>query len=314
MTKKRLGIPLLIASALLLTAVVVYADMKMVNPVMAWDFAAKPVPLFTHALQPMPIHCDTWIPFWYEFSWDGDVYPTPKDQTAYYPLTEDQLELYPQEACEDGGTSPWASVFEYAVYHQDVGTLGYGFKDTRNWEMVYCDRDTDDDFDKTDLSMTPPFSRTVIIDDPGSMAQGFEVLAQNVVTDTECGGNCATELITTLFVNLDTNCDQVIDATDGALIYDAYTNGGVCFYAEGQVPCPGDPIWKGNVQARITRLGGEVTINFHQDQELTPVEISSFSARWYEDRSPLLILGAVAAVLGGAALGALVWRTRPAQR
>ena len=255
MLKKRLGIPLLIAIGLLLTAVVVYADMKMVNPVDAWDFEANPVPHFTHALQPMPIDCVTWIPFWYEFSWDNDVYPTPKDQTAYYPLTADQLELYPQLACTDTvpyGTTQWASVFEYAVYHQDNPPgSGYGFKWTRNWEMVYCDRDEDGDFDSKDLSFFPPSYRRTIVDDPGDIKDGFEVLAQNVITDTECVGNCATELITTLFVNLDTDCDGDITETDPitGTIYHAYLNGGVCFFAEALVPCPGDPRWKGNVQA-----------------------------------------------------------------
>ena len=55
MTRKRLGIPLLIAIGMLLTAVVVYADMKMVNPVDAWDFEANPVPHFTHSLQPLSL-------------------------------------------------------------------------------------------------------------------------------------------------------------------------------------------------------------------------------------------------------------------
>jgi len=330
MLKKRLGIPLLIAIGMLLTAVVVYADMKMVNAVNAWDFEANPNPGFTHALQPMAIDCVTWIPFWYEFSWDNDVYPTPKDQTAYYPAAVDRLELYPQDACPSvpystttgyGDTTPWASTFEYAVYHQDNPPgSGYGFMTTANWELVYCDRDDDGDFDSADLSHTPPRYRNTIIDDPGDIDDGFAVLAQNVITDTECVGNCFTELITTLFVNLDTDCDgDITDEFTGTepisgTIYHAYLNGGLCFFAEALVPCTNDPLWDGNVQARITRLGGEVTINFHQDLEATPVEISSFTARWYEDRSRLLILGAVAAVLGGAAVGALVWRTRPAQR
>ena len=326
MTKKRLGIPLLIAIGMLLTAVVVYADMKMINAVDAWDFEANPVPHFTHSLQPMAIDCVTWIPFWYEFSWDNDVYPTPKDQTAYYPAAVDRLELYPQDACPSvpystttgyGDTTPWASTFEYAVYHQDNPPgSGYGFMTTANWELVYCDRDDDGDFDSIDLSTTPPRYRKTIIDDPGDMDDGFAVLAQNVITDTECVGNCLTELITTLFVNLDTDCDGDItdEPQEEGDIYHAYLNGGVCFFAEALVPCPTDPLWDGNVQARVSRLGGEVTINFHQDEEATPVELSSLTARWAESNSQSVILAAAIGLVGIGVLSALVWRLRPARR
>ena len=322
MLNKRLGIPLLVATGLLLTASVIYADMKMNTPVRAWDATAAQ---FTNSLQPMPVDCVTWIPFWYRFNWDNDVFPTDTDLTARYYTTTGTIP-YPTDACPNddydpvtgyGDSTKWASVFEYAVYHDnpEVG-LGYGFITTQNWELVECDRDGDDVWEATgpgnDMVFVPADYRNTIIDDPGSMDAGFAVLAQNVITGAESVGNAESELITTLFVNLDTNCDGTIDEP-----FATYINqqGYVCFYAEALVPCPDDPLWgTGNIQARVSRLGGEVTISFHQVLDTTPVEISSFTARWYEDRSPLLMLGAVAAVLGGAAVGALVWRTRPAQR
>jgi hypothetical protein len=324
MLNKRLGIPLLVAIGLLLTASVIYADMKMNTPVRAWDAIAAS---YTNSLQPMPVDCVTWIPFWYEFNWDNDVYPTDNDLTARYYTTTYETEPYPIDACPSvpydpatgyGDSTKWASVFEYAVYHEDVpdefGISGLGFITTTNWELVECDRDGDGEWEATgpgnDMVWLPADDRNIIIDDPGSMDLGFAVLASNVITGAESVGNAESELITTLFVNLDTNCDGTIDQP-----FLDYINqqGAVCFYAEALVPCPDDPRWKGNVQARVSRLGGEVTINFHQEL-VTPVELSSFTARWYEDRSPLLLAGAVAAILGGAAVGALVWRTRPAQR
>jgi hypothetical protein len=330
MTKKRLGIPLLVAIGLLLTAGVVYADMKMNTPVRAWDAIAAS---YTNALQPMPVDCVTWIPFWYEFNWDNDVYPTKYDLVAEYyvttgtePYTSTAKIPYPTDACPNdpydpetgyGDTTQWASVFEYAVYHDNPEEgVGYGFKWTRNWELVECDRDGDNEWEATgpgnDMIFLPANYRNTIINDPGSMDEGFAVLAQNVITGAESVGNAESELITTLFVNLDTNCDGTIDEPFATYINE---QGAVCFYAEALVPCPpGDLLWgTGNVQARVSRLGGEVTINFHQEP-VTPVELSSFTARWYEDRSPLLMVGVVTAILGGAALSALVWRLRPVRR
>jgi hypothetical protein len=324
MLKKRLGIPLLVAIGLLLTAGVIYADMKMNNPVRAWDATAAH---YTNSLPPMPIDCVTWIPFWYEFAWDNDIFPTDDDLTAQFYTTTYEMEPYPTDACPNdpydpntgyGDSTKWASIFEYAVYHDNPEAgLGYGFITTRNWELVECDRNGDGQWrplgpvSTNDMYFLPAHSRNTIIDDPGSMDEGFAVLAQNVITGAESVGNAESELITCLFVNLDTNCDGTVDEP-----FATYINqqGSVCFYAEALVPCPDDPLWgTGNIQARVSRLGGEVTINFHQEP-VTPVELSSFTARWYEDRSPVLMLGAVAAVLGAAAVGALVWRTRPAQR
>ena len=314
MLNKRLGIPLLVAIGLVLTAGVVYADMKMNTPVRAWDATAAS---YTNSLQPMPVDCVTWIPFWYKFNWDNDVYPTDGDLTARY-YTDTGTIPYPTDACpnDPGSSTKWASIFEYAVYHDNPEAgLGYGFITTEDWELVECDRDGDDVWEATgpgnDMVFVPADYRNTIIDDPGSMDEGFAVLAQNVITGAESVGNAESELITTLFVNLDTNCDGTIDEP-----FATYINqqGAVCFYAEALVPCPNDPLWgTGNIQARVSRLGGQVTINFHQEP-VTPVELSSFTARWYEDRSPLLMVGVVTAILGGAAVGALVWRTRPAQQ
>jgi hypothetical protein len=151
------------------------------------------------------------------------------------------------------------------------------------------------------------------------------VITENVLTPCATG-TCTNELVTTLYVNLDTDCDgDLTDETAPGLapnyvsIADALASGGVCFYAEGKSPCPPWQIWNGQPQARITGIGGTPgaktkTVSYFLDPPYTPVELSSFTARWYEDPSRPLILGAVVALVGGAVVGALVWRTRPAQR
>jgi hypothetical protein len=83
-------------------------------------------------------------------------------------------------------------------------------------------------------------------------------------------GNCLTEIQTTFFINLDLNCDGVPDVP----IPDA----GLCFYAEAEKPSvyPEDTIWKGNIQARISTVGGDKTVNFNQQP--TALELLSFTA------------------------------------
>jgi hypothetical protein len=318
MSKKGIIIPLLMATGMLLTASVIYADMAMTNWVDAWDVK---IDQYSHSLQDMPVDCVTWIPFWHEFAFDNDVYPTRKDLDAYWLSDTNTLVPYPTDACPDdanqpdgtGEKTPWASLFEYAIYHDNPEAYyGIGFKWSRNWEAVRCDRDGDGDFDADDMTYIPPYSRTTIIDDPGDMDSGFAVLAQNVITSWKCGGNCDTELITTLFVNFDTDCDGTIDEPFAS----EWISSGMCFFAEALVPCPpGDLLWgTGNIQARITRVGGEKTINFHQDETITPVMLASFTASWIASNTPPAIMwGAVALVLI-AAIGALTWRVRRALR
>jgi len=204
-------------------------------------------------------------------------------------------------------------VFEYAIYHDNPEAgLGYGFKSSRNWELVWCDRDDDGDFDADDLGFSPPSHRRQLVDDPGDWDSGFVVLAQNVITSTECGGKCESELITTLFVNLDTDCDG--DIEDEGDIFQAYTNGGVCFYAEAQAPGRGLPMWKGNPQARITAGGGQKNVNFSVLPAATAITLGSFTARWAEASSQPVISWVAIALFGGAALGVVIWRLRPARR
>ena len=74
---------------------------------------------------------------------------------------------------------------------------------------------------------------------------------------TPCStGNCQDEIVTTLEVNLDTDCDGVIDSNFPPF---------VCFYAEARVPtrADGPPYWGGPLQARISAGGGDKTVNFN---------------------------------------------------
>ena len=132
-------------------------------------------------------------------------------------------------ACGPGTSTDWAGELTMGLGNVDT-TGGWGFQESRNWTLVHCDRNGDGNFNVTDLRLpldeteplydfiewsgvTTDTFRTVVMDDP-----------QTCTT-----GNCATELITTMFINLDSNCD-------GDLSDENIPAGGICFYAEAQPP------------------------------------------------------------------------------
>ncbi|HUW97152.1 MAG TPA: hypothetical protein VMW58_15330 [Anaerolineae bacterium] len=306
MTKKRLGIPLLIAIGLLLTAVVVYADMFTTEVVDAWDIGANP-PQYAHSLVAMVLD-ESWIPFWHKLRFDNDLY----DYTVDFPYL-DQLgnTIYYTDVggCVAPAQTAWEGMMDYAQYHEDNSPAGaHAFMATRNWELVDCDRDFDGDFDGGDLKVTPAYSRTTLAATTGS--DWIYLVEQDREDTGECGGNCLTEIITTLFVTLDHDCDGQIDS-----LYDPITvTAGVCFYAEAQTANSDLPIWKGNPQARITAGGGQKTVNFHVETGTTDITLGSLTATWVEERSQSVILGAAIAVVAAGTLGALIWRLRPVRR
>jgi hypothetical protein len=194
----------------------------------------------------------SWVSFLHELNFDNDVYPTE------YP--EAQL----PEACPGGGATQWAGEMEYGLYHTDDAPLGApGFQESRNWQLVSCDRDGDGDFDNADLSLYPPTSVTPYL------GGDFQVLSQDVVVPCTTG-NCFDEIVTTMFVNLDVDCDGVIN--------DDIPPGGICFYAEARTPLTGTPFWGGPLQARISAGGGDKTVNFAPQEVPTAITLASFTA------------------------------------
>ena len=102
-------------------------------------------------------------------------------------------------------------------------------------------------FNNADLSYAPATSRTTYAT--------LSPIAKDI--PVECTtGNCLYEIVTTLEVNLDTNCDGTIDVGTPDM---------VCFYAEARVPtrADGPPYWGQQLQARISAGGGDKTVNFN---------------------------------------------------
>lgn len=311
---KRLGVlSLVVAGVVLILGVVyggvVYADMFTTEVVDAWDIGSNP-PQYAHSLLILRLD-ESWVPFWHKLRFDTDLY----DYAADFPYTDQYSVTIPYT--QAGGCSvtvpisqtPWEGMMDYAQYHVDNNPLGgHGFQQTRNWELVDCDRDGDGDFDGADLKVTPAYSRTTLA---ATGSPWIVLLDKDRVDAEECGGNCESEIITTLFVTLDADCDGEIDSQFDSTLYPA----GICFYAEAQAPPPLAPTWGGNLQARITAGGGDKTVNFHVTAgDTTGVTLGSFTAWWAEATSQPLILWAAIALFGGAALGVVIWRLRPARR
>ena len=205
---------------LLITTNVARADLKATNNAYAWESSTNQ---FLNSNVRITWN-GSWEPFVHELNFDNDLYTG---------------------VCSPRGTR-WAGTMEFGLYHEDnAPALAQGFQQTRNWSVVYCDRDGDGDFDNTDRRATPPTGYTLYQTlDPG--------LLQDV--ETPCStGNCALEIITTLEINLDQNCDGVRDVP---------VTTPMCFYAEALVPVAGPPYWSGPLQARITSGGGDKTVNF----------------------------------------------------
>lgn len=166
----------------------------------------------------------------------------------------------------------WAGVMELGIPHQDVGNGAIAFVSSASWSLIDCDLDGDDDIDNDDLDVdtrvNPPLFLTPWLGDPVN----FQVL---LVDDPRtCGNNtCAIEKVTTIFLDLDINDNGVLDqcpiGTDPNTVIgtacEIPASGGVCFFAElvPDVYTPGDPVWTGNPQARITAGGGDKTVNFN---------------------------------------------------
>ncbi len=310
MFTKRLGIPLLVAAGLMLAAAgIAQAQLKATAEVDAWDWESNP-PMYSHSLVAL-YRNSAWMPFWHELNFDGFGFDW---QNYPWPVGES----YPG-GCTLPDQTPWEGVMDYALYHEDTAAdnYAYGFQETRFWELAHCDRDYDNDFDNDDKKYRPPYARDTISDTTAGTA--IVLMAQDVVTTGLCGGNCSTEIVTTLFVSLDTDCDGVVDADLRGRGYDDSNPNkvwtGVCFFAEAKAPPPDQPWWQGNPQARITAGGGQKTVNFRV-LEGTPtlIELASFSARRLEADPQRVISWATMGVLGVVLLGVLAWRLRPARR
>ncbi|HUS70907.1 MAG TPA: hypothetical protein VM075_09075 [Anaerolineae bacterium] len=194
---------------------------------------------------------------------------------------------------------------ELGLYNVDNAPDGApGWRESRAWKLVACDRNGDGEFNNADLAVQPmdyvlPYTGgtlTVITKD------------QPVGCTT---GNCKYEIVTTIFINTDSDCDGNQNTDIPA--------GGLCFYAEARTPVIeiGSPLlWRGNIQARISTGGGDKTVNFDVKGARvgTAVTLASFTAKSAAHGSVPVTLWAMAALLGIAALGVLTWRVHNERR
>jgi hypothetical protein len=235
----------------LLIAPAAQAEIKATSVVYAWDrtdlrFKNSNVTIWLD---------NGWVPFIHELGYDNDNY-------------------FSATTCPSPGTD-YAGIMEFGLYHEDNSPPGgYGFQATRNWQLVYCDRDGDGNFDNDDLSAQPPFvappgtTDGFIPYNPEPLDPPLVVIPPEDEERTCSTGNCAFEIVTTMEVNLDDDCNGVIDTTEP-----------ICFYAEAQVPSREMlPLWEQQLQARVSAGGGDKTVNFNL-RGPTAVRLLDFSAR-----------------------------------
>jgi len=171
--------------------------------------------------------------------WDGGWVP------FLHELGFDREAVYPPVCGVNGDGTVWVGTMDFGLYHTDNAPAGAkGFLETRNWKLVDCDRNGDGSFTAADrIGVSGGFTETLAL----------SPTSQDVVSACSTG-NCAKEIITTLEINLDTDCDGNKDANLPEF---------VCFYAEAQVPDMSyTPMWGGPLQARITAGGGDKTVSF----------------------------------------------------
>jgi hypothetical protein len=293
MWTKRLVIPLLVAVALMLAAAgIAYADLKATHWVDGWDEGSNP-PQYAHALNEVTFD-GHWVSFLHELNFDKDSYAATNP-------------AYPDAACPDypTRTTQWAGVMEFGLYNEDNSPDGApGWQESREWQLVACDRNGDGKFDNNDLAVQP---MTHVVPYTGGT---LTVITKDLTTDCTTG-NCKYEIVTTIFINTDSDCDGNQNTDIPA--------GGLCFYAEAETPVllEGDPLlWEGNLQTRISAGGGDKTVNYHVRGVPvgTAVTLASFTARSVDPRLVPTTLWAVVAGLVVAAIGVVTWRVALARR
>lgn len=290
----------LVLVGLLVIPVAVQADLKATAVVYAWDIIASK---FQNSN--VIIAWDgTWVPFLHELNFDTDQWATPR-------------------GCGEPGegtTTRWAGDMYYGLYYIDDAPLGApGFQESRKWSLISCDRNGDGSFDNGDLTAPPspydrgewrglqnpplaePWGPYAECNSTGDYCYVDEANDQDV--PTWCGtGNCLAEIVTRIQVNLDQDCDGVVDS-----LFPVIQKGTdptqwepemLCFYAEARTPDeasylvkpilpeppdptvvlpePPMPTWSGPLQARISTVGGDKTVNFTLGP--TAVDLASFDA------------------------------------
>ena len=283
----------LVMVGLLVIPIAVQADLKATAVVYAWDIVANK---FQNSN--IIIAWDgSWVPFLHELNFDTDNWAGDDPVLCEYDPANP----------ETTGTR-WAGNMYYTLYHVDNAPDGApGFQESRLWSLISCDRNGDGSFDGDDLVAPPPPNdrgewrgqQDPLLPEPwgpyaecnasGDFCYVDETNEKDVEVDCT-SGHCKTEIVTTIRVNLDQDCDGDVDQEllDMGLTVDG--NGHpemLCFYAEARTPTPdqvaAEGMWGQTLQARIETVGGEKTVSFAVDEptEHVPGRTPKLR-RWYE--------------------------------
>ncbi|MDX1435991.1 MAG: hypothetical protein R3335_04225 [Anaerolineales bacterium] len=241
--------------SLLVTAQTANAELKATSVVYAWDFNRSQ---FRNSNVDIPFD-SSWVEFIHQIGFDNDLWP---------------------DACGPGTSTQWAGEMEFGLYSLDNNPPNeIGFQATRAWQLIDCDLDGDGDFDNNDRNVDPST--------PGAIKL-YQALTPSSQDQTNpCStGNCAEEIVTTLFINTDSDCNGTQNTDIPAA--------GLCFYAEAQVP-PAGSNWGNPLQARITAGGGDKTVSFNQQP--TAIVLKQLQARSGDKYSGLILAASTALFL-----------------
>jgi len=257
---------------LLLAAPAINAELAVTNVVYSWDYA---VSKYQNSM--VVIYADgQWSPFLHQVIGPG----TSNNEFNTTPVVTSVVAYDPPNYTATSThviSTTYGGLMDYTVYMTDTDNIGQGFRASRRWSLVFCDRAKKQgsdptppggDLDGNDLGLAPP---TEYYTSSTFFIEGLPAVSIN--QQEACAvGNCAYQLTTRLVVNLDKDGNGQIDP--------AYLVGGaqaaICFYAEAQRPAVNN--WGGNLQARISAGGGDKTVNFKVQTGPTAVTLSSFTA------------------------------------
>jgi hypothetical protein len=227
---------------------------------------------------------DIWQPFYQNFEWSTDVVPNACDLTFPGVVGTDTM---------------WAGEIFLDHDHIDNTAGGIGFQQTNAWKVVKCSA-----FD--DRTNKEPDAADILVDciENGISTQWglCDIVAKDVPESPCHQGNCQTEIVTTVRINLDQQCDGVLDL--------AVDPDNICFYWMAEKP-PFPTAWtlplNSSIWAASGGQAGEKTVTFKLfgPNAITLAGLSASSSMALPAVVAVVALGAL--VVGGVAL---VYRRR----
>ena len=250
----------LVMVGLLVIPIAVQADPTATAPLNAWDFVAG---VFHNGNVIIPWN-GTWVPFLHELTFDEDLSHDPP-------------------GCSAGESSRWAGFMYLSLHHEDNLPPGApGFQESQNLSLISCDRNGDGYWDAADLTEPPsPYDRPVVYAecDTANTVCNMGAGAQDVVVPCTTP-YCESEINTLFRVNLDQNCDGIVDPELGIPTDSGGHPEMLCFYAEARTPTleeqAGLPPWSNPLQAYIAAVSSKQIVEFNMVP--TAIDLASFDA------------------------------------